>query len=72
MPESVRDSVTGLLVPPQDPAALADAVIKLLDDPALRERLGRQGREIVEREFTTDVMVEGNLAVYRGLLDGRH
>ncbi|HJV67910.1 glycosyltransferase [Ideonella sp.] len=72
MPESVRDGVTGLLVPPQDPAALAEAVIKLLDDPGLRERLGRQGREIVEREFTTDVMVEGNLAVYRGLLDGRH
>lgn len=68
MPESVRDGVSGLLVPPQDPAALAQAVLRLLDDPALRERLGRQGREIVEREFTTDVMVQGNLAVYRSLL----
>jgi glycosyltransferase involved in cell wall biosynthesis len=68
MPESVRDGVTGLLVPPQDPAALAAAIVKLLDDASLRERLGRQGREIVQREFTTDVMVEGNLAVYRALL----
>ena len=70
MPESVRHEVTGLLVPPQDPEALADALLRLLGDPALRQRLGAQGREIVEREFNTDAMVEGNLAVYRELLGG--
>lgn len=69
MPESVRDGVSGLLVPPQDPAALAAAVLRLLDDPALCQRLGQQGKAIVEREFNTDAMVEGNLAVYRELLE---
>lgn len=70
MPESVRDGVTGLLVPPCDPPALAAALLRLLDDPALRARLGEQGRCIVEREFNTDAMVEGNLRVYRELLTG--
>jgi glycosyltransferase involved in cell wall biosynthesis len=68
MPESVRDGVTGLLVPPCDPPALAEALLRLLDDPALRARLGEQGRGIVEQEFNTDAMVEGNLRVYRELL----
>ena len=68
MPESVRDGVTGLLVPPCDPPALAAALQRLLDDPALRARLGEQGRRIVEQEFNTDAMIEGNLRVYRELL----
>ena len=68
MPESVRDGVTGLLVPPCDPPALAAALMRLLDDPALRARLGEQGRRIVEQEFNTDAMIEGNLRVYRELL----
>ncbi len=68
MPESVRDGITGLLVPPCDPPALAAALLRLLDDPPLRARLGEQGRRIVEQEFNTDAMVEGNLRVYRELL----
>lgn len=68
MPESVRDGISGLLVPPQQPPALAEAVLRLLDDPALRQRLGQQGKSIVEREFNTDAMVEGNLRVYAELL----
>ncbi|MFW2454384.1 glycosyltransferase [Methyloversatilis discipulorum] len=68
MPESVRDGVSGLLVPPCDPDALAGALLRLLADPALRAQFGRQGKDIVEREFTIDAMVEGNLAVYRELI----
>jgi glycosyltransferase involved in cell wall biosynthesis len=41
VPEVVTDGENGLLVPPGDPAALADALARLLDDDALRERLGR-------------------------------
>jgi glycosyltransferase involved in cell wall biosynthesis len=41
----VRDGTTGLLVPPGDAVALAAALDRLLDDPALRDRLGRAGRE---------------------------
>lgn len=68
MPESVRDGVSGLLVPPGEPDALAEALLQLLADPAWRAQLGRQGKDIVEREFTVDAMVEGNLAVYRELV----
>ena len=44
-PEAVEDDVTGVLVEPRDPAALADAITRLLDDEALRRRLGRAAAE---------------------------
>jgi glycosyltransferase involved in cell wall biosynthesis len=44
----VRDGRNGLVVPPNDPAALAAAIRRLHDDPTLRERLGRQAREDVQ------------------------
>lgn len=47
VPEVVRDGVTGLLVPPGDPAALGSALARLRDDPALREALAAGGREVV-------------------------
>ena len=46
----VRDGETGLVVPPGDPAALHRAIARLLDDPALGERLGREARQFVKRE----------------------
>ncbi|MDF1553202.1 MAG: glycosyltransferase family 4 protein [Deferrisomatales bacterium] len=67
VPDVVEDGVTGLLVPPRDPAALADALCRALADPAgaaLRAAAAR--RRVVER-FSVDAMVEGNLAVYREL-----
>jgi colanic acid/amylovoran biosynthesis glycosyltransferase len=51
IPELVEDEKSGLLVPPRDSSALASALRRLHDDPALRERLARAGRETVEREF---------------------
>ena len=50
--DTVADSVTGLLVPPRDPEALAAAVKSLLDDPERRAAYGRAGRERVERRYT--------------------
>jgi glycosyltransferase involved in cell wall biosynthesis len=49
--ESAKDGISGLLVPPRDSQALADAIEKLLTDKELARKLGRQGRERVEREF---------------------
>ena len=68
MPEAVADGQSGLLVPPGDATALAAALRRLLDDPALRRRLGEQGRARIEREFSVETMVRGNLAVYRELV----
>lgn len=48
---AVNDGATGLLVPPGDASALADALKRLADAPELRERLGRGGRERVERDY---------------------
>jgi glycosyltransferase involved in cell wall biosynthesis len=54
VPELVRDGQTGLIVPPDDAAALADAIARLAGDPALRARLGTQGRALVERQHDQD------------------
>jgi glycosyltransferase involved in cell wall biosynthesis len=56
---------TGLLVAPEDPAVLAEAVATLLSDPALRKSLGQAGRERVRQEFGVGVMVDATAAVYR-------
>lgn len=66
-----RDGVTGLVVPPRDPAALAGALGRLGADRALRIRLGAQARERALAEFTTDAMARGTLAVYRQVLGAR-
>lgn len=49
--DAVNDEVTGLLVPPSDPRAVAHAVLRLLDDPALHARLAHNGRRAVEAHF---------------------
>jgi glycosyltransferase involved in cell wall biosynthesis len=56
---------TGLVVPPGDPAALAQAINALLADPAMRQRMGAAGRQRVAALFTIDRMLAGNEAVYR-------
>lgn len=61
-----RDGESGLTVPPADPAALAAAVNRLLDDAPLRETLGRAARARVEREFSQEAMVRRFLALYAG------
>jgi len=69
LPEVVGvDGVTGLLVPPDDPGALALAIASLLDDDALRARLGAAGRERVLGRFTWQVTAAGTAGQYRSLL----
>lgn len=50
VPELVRDGETGMLVPSDDPAALADAIVRLAADEPLRVRLGHSARALVERQ----------------------
>lgn len=72
IPEVVVDGETGLLVPPEDPQALATALIRLLTDPPLCARLGKAARERALAHFTAQQHVDGVQAVYRELLDGTH
>ena len=55
---------TGLLVPPRDAAALADALALLIADPALRARMGAAGRQRAVREFADPIICAATLAVY--------
>jgi glycosyltransferase involved in cell wall biosynthesis len=71
LPEVVgTDGETGLLVPPNDPGALAGAITRLLDDAPLRARLGSAGRERVINRFTWKVTAIGTAACYEALLAG--
>jgi glycosyltransferase involved in cell wall biosynthesis len=66
--ETVVDDETGFLVPLNDVGALTDRLIQLIDDPALRERMGVRGRARVESEFDEDKIVDALAGIYRELL----
>lgn len=71
VPEVIEDGGSGLLVPPDDAAALADAIARLAADPALAEALGRSARKGFEARFSIDTMIQATLAVYQACLEGR-
>jgi L-malate glycosyltransferase len=62
--EIIEHGVSGLLVEPAKEHALADAIVKMLRDQAFAQRLGQQGRDRIERDFSADQMVQGILSVY--------
>jgi glycosyltransferase involved in cell wall biosynthesis len=64
IPEVVIDGETGLLVAPDDPAALAEALTRLLGDPGLRAKLGAAGRLRATERFSAARHVEGVERVY--------
>jgi len=70
-PEIVVDGVTGLLVPPRNPVALAEALLVLLTDPARRQALGTAGRERAVKQFSIHAHVRQTMAVYVDVLTAR-
>lgn len=66
--EIVRHEETGLLVPPRDPAALAEALARLAGDAALRRRLGAAARRLAEQRFGDTAVASAVVALYRSLL----
>jgi rhamnosyl/mannosyltransferase len=62
------NSITGLVVPPQDSAALAEAINRLLADPELRHRMGEAGRERAQQELSADVMVKRLVQLYQEVM----
>jgi len=67
--DAIEADQTGLLVPPRDARALAFAVQRLADDPALRQKLGEQGRQLAERAFDIRQVVQRHLEIYGLLAD---
>ena len=65
MPEVVADGRTGVLVPPRDHAAMAEAIVRLLRDPALRAEMGAAGLARVRAKFSAERMVQDTLDVYQ-------
>jgi glycosyltransferase involved in cell wall biosynthesis len=63
IPEAVEDGRNGRLVPPRDPAALAEALAEVLGDEAHRRAYGEAGRRVFLERFTADLMVDATLAV---------
>jgi glycosyltransferase involved in cell wall biosynthesis len=72
LPEIVRDGVTGVLVDPRDHQGMAQAIVTLLRDPALRARMGTAGRARVCDLFTVDRMVAETAAVYERVAGTLH
>ena len=67
VPEIVEDGETGLLVPPNDPAALARALRALRDDPSLAASIARRGQRRARERFTVQAMVQGVERAISGL-----
>ncbi|MNR24796.1 Capsular glucan synthase [compost metagenome] len=62
--DAIEPGVSGLLVPVRDHIALANAIKKLIDDPVMRECMGKRGRELAEREFSIENVVQAHLSAY--------
>jgi glycosyltransferase involved in cell wall biosynthesis len=68
VPEVVDEGVTGLLVRPNDPPALAEAISSLLDDPGRMRSMGEKGRQRVMEHFTWDKVAERMVGYFREIL----
>jgi len=71
IPELITDGETGLLVPPRNPDALAQAILRTVENPTRAKAMARAGRKRVERQFSMAIKVERTEALYRRLLEAR-
>jgi rhamnosyl/mannosyltransferase len=71
VPEVSIDGVTGITVPPADANSLALAINVLLEDAALRQRMGEAGRLRAHREFSPKLMIERTMKLYEDVLRER-
>jgi len=67
----VKHGKNGFLSKPRDPINLAETISILYEDSALRTRMGRQGRKLVEKEYTMEKMVNRTLKAYKSMLSER-
>jgi L-malate glycosyltransferase len=69
IPELISDGETGLLVPPRNPDALAQAALRVLENPTRAKAMARAGRKRVEGQFSMTAKIERTEALYRRLLE---
>jgi glycosyltransferase involved in cell wall biosynthesis len=72
LPELIENDVSGILVPPRDPEALANGIRRLFSDPALRVQLGENGRDRVLERFSTEAIVPRWESFYQDLCRATH
>ncbi|MBL7070069.1 MAG: glycosyltransferase family 4 protein [Candidatus Omnitrophica bacterium] len=65
MPEIIKEGVNGFIVPIKDFESLASRIIQLLRDDDLRERLGNTGRQMVEQQYTKEIVAHNTLNIYK-------
>ena len=65
MPEIIKDGINGFVIPVKDFESLASRIIELLNDKELRERFGYTGRQMVEQQYTKEIIAENTLKLYR-------
>ncbi|MFC1621654.1 glycosyltransferase family 4 protein [Candidatus Omnitrophota bacterium] len=68
MPEIIKDGINGFVVPIKDFESLASRTIQLFSDNDLRERFGYTGRQMVEQNFTKEIVTKKTLEMYRNLM----
>lgn len=64
IPEVVQDKITGLLSPPKNPDALAENILKLINDSELRSKMGQKAKEFVETNFSSQLMANKYQNIY--------
>jgi len=72
VPEFIVDGVTGMLVPPKNSKALADALISLLGNEQVKSRLGLAARKVAENRFSQETAMQRIQTLYHQVADGRH
>ncbi|MBA7600142.1 D-inositol-3-phosphate glycosyltransferase [subsurface metagenome] len=66
--EIIKNNINGLLIKPKSPKAITEAIIKLIEDPGLRERLGREGRKTVKKNFIIQKTVNELESIFSKIL----
>ena len=66
--DAIEPGVTGLLIPIRDSNALASAIQQLIENPSLRQQMGKAGRRLAKKEFSIEKVVHAHLEIYRELM----
>ena len=69
IPELIENGITGILVPPNDRMALAEAIIKLINDRPRREEMGKKACQYAKEKFTLELMVENTTKLYNSYIE---